>query len=306
MSNINNINESFFDVSQAELFALAAIEEIGSRTWLKIASSGLTLSAILKFNETELIKLGLTSKQAVAIKTPSNGLKRVEKAKECGINIVLITDKEYPQKLLEIYDPPLWLFYQGDISITNLGHSLTVIGTRTPTTYASEVIELLLTKGICEQTVIVSGLAYGVDTLAHMATTKRKSKSIAVLAGGLDSIYPKENFGLAEELIKNGGLLLTEYPPLTKPLQHHFPIRNRILAGLSQATLVIEAALPSGSLITAKCAIEHNRDVLVVPGNINSLQSAGCNNLIESGAIPIINPQTLAAYLGIASKEVDN
>ena len=203
---------------------------------------------------------------------------------------------DYPARLGEIYDPPPLLYYRGDLSCLakySRGCSLfserpilAIVGARRATVYSDQVIKRLVKDLVNCGFIIVSGLALGVDTLAHQATLENRGTTIAVLGSGLDreSFYPPENWKLAQEIVKNGGAVISEFPPGAPPRKMNFPQRNRLLSGLAQGILVIEAGEKSGALITARHALEQNREVLAVPGNIFSDLSIGANNLIKQGA----------------------
>ncbi len=206
------------------------------------------------------------------------------------IRQISIGDVEYPQSLREIADPPPILYVRGNLNWGEL-EVVAVVGTRKPTSYGTQVATQLV-EAIARNCVIVSGLAYGIDSVAHRASVKVGGITVAVLGTGIDdaSIYPAENRGLAQEILKNGGALISEYPPLSEPLKHHFPQRNRIIAGLSQKIVVIEAGEGSGALITAKLGLDYNREVLAVPGPVTSPMSMGPNSLIAEGAKPVLYP----------------
>lgn len=215
-----------------------------------------------------------------------------EKDMEVATDIrqISIGDVEYPQSLREIADPPPILYVRGNLNWGEL-EVVAVVGTRKPTSYGTQVATQLV-EAIARNCVIVSGLAYGIDSVAHRASVKVGGITVAVLGTGIDdaSIYPAENRGLAQEILKNGGALISEYPPLSEPLKHHFPQRNRIIAGLSQKIVVIEAGEGSGALITAKLGLDYNREVLAVPGPVTSPMSMGPNSLIAEGAKPVLYP----------------
>ncbi|MFA4937010.1 MAG: DNA-processing protein DprA [Patescibacteria group bacterium] len=215
-----------------------------------------------------------------------------QEIKTLKLNVTTVADDQYPTLLKEISDPPPVIYWQGNWECVN-SPALATVGARKITSYGQQVIAKIIPAlaqaGIC----IVSGLAYGVDAACHQATLQASGKTIAVLASGLDQIYPSANRYLANKIIDAQGLLLTEHPPGVLPLRHHFPIRNRIIAGLARATLVIEAAQTSGALITAKQALEYNRDVFAIPGSILSEQSAGTNELIRLGATPVSQPEEI-------------
>lgn len=210
------------------------------------------------------------------------------------INFVTWHDQVYPAILKEISAPPPILYFKGNLRGEKINR-LAVVGSRKHSVYAEKVIAELLPAIIKEGIEIVSGLALGVDSLAHQITLNNQGVTIAILGSGLDSnyIYPHSNYRLAENIIKSGGGLISEFPPTTPPYKQNFPQRNRIIAGLSQATLVIEAKARSGSLITANYALEQNREVAAIPGSIFSEFSIGPNNLIAAGAKTITNSEDI-------------
>ncbi|WP_026566451.1 DNA-processing protein DprA [Bacillus sp. UNC41MFS5] len=199
------------------------------------------------------------------------------------IAVITILDKEYPSLLKEIYQPPWALFAKGDISLLEKDPKLAVVGSRQATQYGKNAIRIIFPGLIDKGILIVSGLAKGIDALAHEYAIKNGGNTIAVIAGGFYHIYPKENMNLALEMMKNQ-LVLSEYPPDTKPLRWHFPSRNRIISGLSKGTLIIEAKRKSGSLITANFAVNEGREVFSLPGSIFNPYSIGANELIQQGA----------------------
>ncbi len=200
-----------------------------------------------------------------------------------NIEYLTIINDNYPVLLKEIFSPPSVLYYKGLIP-DNTHQTLSVVGTRKTTTYGRYVTPQLI-KSLTENgIIIVSGLALGIDTIAHQTCLNAGGITIAVLGCGLDRVYPSANQKIASKIISSGGCLLSEYPPGTQPFKQHFPARNRVIAGLSKATLVIEGNERSGSMITAKFALENNRDVLAVPGNITNNSSQGTNQLIKNGA----------------------
>lgn len=212
-----------------------------------------------------------------------------------NIETVTFNNSEYPYILKEINTPPLCLYCKGDISILN-SQCFSIVGTRKPTDYGI-VTTKQYCKEICKHMTIVSGLAEGLDSVAHRTTLEEQGKTIAVIAGGFNNIYPATNHRLAEEVVKNG-LLISEHPPFYKPLSYHFPIRNRIIAGLSRGVLVTEMGEKSGSMHTINYAIEFNRDIFVVPGRINSPMSKGSNALIKNlqGCVTLSPEDVLENY----------
>lgn len=225
-------------------------------------------------------------------------------------NIKILTwhDLEYPKALLEIHAPPPLLYYIGNINIlSSKNNFLAVVGSRDHSAYASKIVSELIPPLIENKIIIVSGLANGVDTLAHQETILNNGKTIAVLGCGLkaDIIYPYNNRRLAEEIVNKNGLLISEFAPKIKPLSMNFPQRNRIIAGLSKATLVIESKTKSGSLITAYQALEQNREVLATPGNIFSEFSKGPNGLIKKGAKVILNSDDILEVYNLSSHKIN-
>lgn len=200
-------------------------------------------------------------------------------------NIQVLTwfDNGYPQLLKQIHDPPLIVYYQGDAQVLNK-RSMAVVGTRKMTSYGRLVTEKLAKGLVGAGLVVVSGLARGVDTCAHCSSLEAKGLTVAVLGAGLLQIYPPENQGLARQIVEHGGVVLSEQPPFYEVSAGVFPSRNRIISGLSLGTLVTEAAEDSGSLITARQALEQGREVFAVPGPITSFVSGGTANLIKEGA----------------------
>jgi DNA processing protein len=197
--------------------------------------------------------------------------------------ITTIFDPEYPPILRETYKPPLVLYSQGDLRLITMERLLAVVGSRLATYYGKKTIEMLFPSLVQQEYIIVSGLASGIDTYAHVTALKLKGRTIGVIAGGFEHLYPKENIPLAQEMMKSQ-LVISEYPPNTKPQKWHFPMRNRIIAGISHGTLVVEAKKRSGSLITANYAVHEGREVFAVPGPISSPCSLGTNELIQQGA----------------------
>ena len=201
-----------------------------------------------------------------------------------GVELTYPQSPYYPELLKECHDPPPVLYYQGKLPQQ---HLVAVVGTRRATSYGRRVTSTLI-PSLCHAGLgVVSGLARGIDTCAHKACLEEAGYTLAVLGNGVDLFYPYENHQLQKEILARGGCLLSEFPPATKPRPSHFPRRNRIISALSLGTLVVEAGLKSGAMITVGFALEQGRDVFAVPGNIDSLQSAGTNELIRLGAKPV-------------------
>ena len=195
-------------------------------------------------------------------------------------DFITINDDIYPECLKEISDPPEKLYYKGNLELLKSERMIAVVGTRNPSSYGKLCCEYMIKKMSKADITIVSGFAKGIDSVAHKTSLITGTKTIAVIASGLDIVYPASNLSLYRE-IEEKGLILTEYEPGTKPFKGNFPQRNRIIAGLSKGVIVVESKDRGGSLITADLALEYNRDVYAVPGDIFSEYSKGCNNLIR-------------------------
>lgn len=226
-------------------------------------------------------------------------IKFVEKYK---INPLFITDKNYPKRLLNCYDSPTLLFYKGDANL-NVSKIIAIIGTRNHTEYGKQQTEKLVKELSSQNILVVSGMAYGIDAVAHKASIKNDLQTVGILAHGLDQIYPPEHSNLAKDIIKHGGGLLTEFRSKTKPDKHNFPTRNRIVAGMSDATIVIETGEKGGSMITAELANGYNKDVFALPGRVNDNKSAGCNFLIRNNkAMLLTDAEELIEVMGWEEK----
>lgn len=222
-------------------------------------------------------------------------------AKKHGIEILTFSDKRYPQRLRQCYDAPSVLYYRGTADL-NSSRVVSIVGSRNATIYGKKIcVELM--EGLTDYNVlVVSGLAYGIDSCAHKESVKYSIPTVGVLGHGLDMIYPAANRKLAVAMLGNGGLL-TEFPSLTKPDRQNFPQRNRIIAGLADVVIVIEAAMRGGALITAEIANNYNRDVCAFPGNIDQEYSEGCNFLIKSNRAHLISRVKDLEYLMNWEKE---
>ncbi len=221
----------------------------------------------------------------------------LERVKELGGDILILDDGSYPALLREIDDPPPVLYVRGDWQACFDQPCIGVIGSRKCSTYGENASEMLSRDLASRGITVVSGLARGIDTAGHRGAIRGQGKTVAVMGTGLDSIYPKENNGLVREIIAAGGCVVTQFPLGTPPIPENFPYRNRIISGLSHGVVIIEASERSGSLITARLAMEQNREVMAVPGNITSRNSFGTNYLIKTGAKLVQQWQDIVAEM---------
>ncbi|WP_159072154.1 DNA-processing protein DprA [Trichococcus paludicola] len=235
-------------------------------------------------NETKQQKLKLSLETAY-FKRPFEELKELYRVK--NIQILTILDNGYPEGWLNSYLPPIVVFYAGNIRLLEQP-CLSIVGSRSPTAYGKAVMDEMIPPLVAEGVTLVSGLAKGIDQMVHSCTIEYGGATIGIIGSGLDVTYPRENAALQRQMMENQ-LVISEYPLGSKPERFHFPMRNRLIANLSLATLVIEATENSGSLITANLALQENRDVYAVPGNITSRLSVGTNQLIKAGAACVLN-----------------
>ena len=256
-----------------------------TRIWKAMNRLG-AAEQLLEASLTELEGTGMPAQSAQFVfegKAKAAAEDELKRVAEAGGSILTPEDEAYPERLREIYDPPSTLWIRGDVSqLSRPG--IAVVGTRQPSPYGAGMAELLSRDLANRRMVILSGMARGVDTAAHKGAIEAGGKTVAVWGTGIDVIYPKENKKLAEQIVATGGTIVSEYPLGTFPAPQNFPIRNRILSGMSVGVLVIEAAEYSGTRITARCAMEQNRDVYAVPGNVTNKNAWGPNTLIKQGA----------------------
>jgi len=264
---------------------LTKLEGLGVRGAHRVVEHFGSPQAAYMASLTELESCGIPARVAQSIFAQA-GLKEaasdLEASAKAGCQVVAYSSDDYPPRLKQIPDPPLVLYVRGDVKVLSR-HALAIVGTRRPTAYGSQVAQRLARDLAQRQLVIVSGLARGIDSAAHRGALEAAGKTVAVLGSGIDVIYPRENKRLAEQVTECGALI-SEFPPGTSPAPENFPIRNRTISGLALGVVVVEAAEYSGSLITARLALEQNREVFAVPGNITSAQSFGPNHLIKQGA----------------------
>ncbi len=265
--------------------ALTRIEGLGIRGCHKLIEHFGSAQAAYMASLTELESCGVPARVAQAIFAQAalkEAERELEKIAEADCRMIVFDSEEYPPLLKQVPDAPLLLYVRGDVKVLSQ-YAVAVVGTRRPSAYGSSVAHRLAHDLAQRQLVVVSGLARGVDSAAHRGALEAQGKTVAVLGSGIDVIYPRENKKLSEEIAKSGAVI-SEFPLGTGPTPENFPIRNRIISGLSLGVVVVEAAEYSGSLITARLALEQNREVFAVPGNITSAQSFGPNHLIKQGA----------------------
>ena len=263
------------------------IQNIGSIRKQKLLEKFKTPDVIYKLSKKQLMQV-----EEIGEKTAENILDKSirekidnhsEYLKKNQIQIITIQDKEYPKLLKQIYDCPISIYVKGNIELLN-HESIAIIGSRECSNYGKDAAKYFGYHLANNNKCVVSGLAKGIDSFAHMGALGANGNTIAVLGNGLQDIYPKENRELANIIIKKGGTIISEYPLGTPPNKMNFPARNRIVSGISDGVLVIEAKEKSGTLITVDFALEQGKEVFVVPGNINSIYSVGTNRLIKEGA----------------------
>jgi DNA processing protein len=269
-----------------EWLAISLTPGLGPTKARKLVEHFGSAEAVFHASLTELESTGMQAVSAQSIATGKSAelaREEIARAAAAGVTVVSAEDPCYPPRLKEIYDPPLVLYVRGNPEVlTQPG--IAVVGTRHPTPYGSGMAERLACDLAAQGLVIISGMARGVDTASHRGAISAKGRTIAVFGTGVDVIYPKENSRLSEQILALGGALISEFRLGTFAAPQNFPIRNRILSGMSVGVLVVEAAEYSGTRITARCALEQNRDVFAVPGNVTNKNSWGPNTLIKQGA----------------------
>lgn len=278
---------------------ISRLPNIGPKTIKKLLDKYNSLEKIFYKSKESLIDNDISPKIAETItdtRYKENLDKYITYMEKEKINIITIEDEEYPYKLRKIENFPLYLYFKGNIELLNK-KSIAIVGTRNCTSYGKNMSKHLANSISNNNIVIVSGLARGIDTYAHIGALKNKESTIAVLGCGIDTIYPKENEILANEILNKNGLIISEYIMGSKIEKNNFPARNRIISGISDGVLVIEAPERSGALITVDFALEQGKEVFAVPGNINSFYSRGTNNLIKDGAQLVQHAQDVLQIL---------
>jgi len=297
MKNINIENEKKY------YFGFSLIPGVGAKTMEKVIHYFGNAEQAWRANISDIEKLGLNKKIKKSIIENRKKIDLEEKwsiLSNNGVSLIIYPEDSYPTILKEIYDSPMLLFYKGDLNWNDCIF-FGVVGTRKLTSYGRRAIEEIISQLTLQGITIVSGMARGGDSVAHKVAIDSGGKTVAVLGSGFDHLYPPENKKLAQEIIENGALL-SEFPPHIEPRRQHFPMRNRIISGLSLGVLVVEASEKSGTLITANCALEQNREVFALPGSIFSPYSKGPAKLIKMGAKLVSSVEDILEELNIQSR----
>ena len=273
---------------------ISKIKNLGSITIQKLLKKYGSPDKIYNLTKEELLEVvgEKIAKEILDLKYKENLESELIYLKRNNIELISIMDSRYPKKLQEIYDKPICLYVKGNVEILN-SFSIAIIGCRNNTEYGEQMARKIVQDLVQKNVVTVSGLARGIDSIAHKATVEKSGKTIAVIGSGLDNLYPKENIKLARDIIENGGAIITEYPIGTKPEKMNFPARNRIISGISNGIVVVEAKKKSGTMITVDFALEQGREVFCVPGNVTSKNSEGTNELIKEGASIVTKVQDI-------------
>lgn len=280
-----------FMTEQEAYIALNMISGIGARTLHNAIECFGNAKALFSCSITDLERIqGVSKTKAESIFASLSTIKweeEIEKAQKKNVKLITLIDQDYPELLKRIYNPPIVLYVVGNVEALKQT-SIAIVGTRGPTIYgkncASKIAYGLAQSGVC----IVSGLARGIDTEAHKAALQANGTTVAVIGSSLDKLYPKENIDLAREIINKGGAIVSEYPFGTPGTTQTFPMRNRIISGMSYGVLIVEAAQKSGAMITANAALDQNRTLMAIPGRIDNELASGPNSLIKDGATMIL------------------
>jgi DNA processing protein len=269
-----------------EWLALSATPGLGPTRIKRLLERFGDVGQVFRASLTELEAAGIPAASAQSIALGSSmqlADEELEKVHAAGAMLLVPDDPAYPRQLLEIYDPPAVLRVRGDVEALSRP-GIAIVGTRHPTPYGLGMAERLACDLAARGLIILSGMARGVDSAAHRGAVNARAKTVAVFGTGIDIIYPRENQKLSEQILAHGGTLISEFPMGAAPTPQNFPIRNRVISGLSRGVLVVEAGEYSGTRITARCALEQCREVFAVPGNVTNKLAWGPNTLIKQGA----------------------
>jgi DNA processing protein len=287
MSAASTARVEDFDYSRKlKWLGLALTAGVGAGRGRKLVERFGGIEQVFAASLTELEAAGVAAATAQSIalgKSLELAGAEYDAAAKAGASIVVPGEAEYPKRLLEIYDPPLVLYLLGDVEVIDKP-GLAIVGTRHPTPYGVGMAERLACDLAARGLVIFSGMARGIDTASHRGALNGHGRTVAIWGTGIDEVYPKENQKIADQILASGGAIISEFPLGTYPAPQNFPIRNRLISGISIGVLVIEAGEYSGTRVTARCALEQGRDVYAVPGNVTNKMSWGPNTLIKQGA----------------------
>lgn len=279
---------------------LSSIEELSSSFILRLYNHFGNIEQAFYANDLSAIE-GLSVAKAekfMRLRDKVDPDKAVEAVQSRGINYLTFDDDRYPQMLRNIYDAPAVLYYKGDLFDCNLDRTLAVVGSRRATSYAKDALSKIISELIDTDICVVSGLASGIDTIAHTSSINNNLKTIGVIASGFDFTYPTANKDLYRKIEEGCGAVVSEYYPTFQPLQFRFPQRNRIVSGLSYGTLVAEASLKSGALITANLTLEQGRELMCIPGLITNPNTQGIYKLLKNGATLVTCADDILSALG--------
>jgi len=277
--------EDYAHTRKLQWLALSQTPGIGAGRGRKLVDHFGAIDRLFAASLTELESCGIPAAAAQSLalgKSLELASAEYDRIREMGSAVIVLGDTDFPRRLLEIYDPPLVLYIKGSAEIIGQP-GIAVVGTRHPTPYGIGMAERLACDLAARGLVIISGMARGVDTAAHRGALSAHGRTLAVWGTGIDVTYPKENQKLSEQILDSGGAIVSEFPLGTFPAPQNFPIRNRIISGLSVGVLVLEAGEYSGTRVTARCALEQGREVFAVPGNVTNKLSWGPNTLIKQG-----------------------
>ena len=274
-------------VRKLQWLALSLTPGVGAGRGRKLVDGyGGDIGRVFSASLTDLEAAGLSGPAAQSLglgKSLELAAEEYDRVRELGAAVIVPGEAEYPQRLLEIYDPPLVLYLRGNAQVLNT-YGIAIVGTRHPSPYGIGMAERLAGDLAAHGLTIFSGMARGIDSAAHRGALAAHGCTVALWGTGMDEVYPKENQKMAEQILASGGAIVTEFPLGTFPAPQNFPIRNRIISGISIGVLVVEAGEYSGTRVTARCALEQGRDVYAVPGNVTNKNSWGPNTLIKQGA----------------------
>lgn len=290
---------------QQYYYGFNLVPGIGPARLAKLIERCGSVAAAWHASPADLLAAGIDARSSVALEQIRGSVDLAARLAELaadGIQIVTVEDVAYPRLLLGVPNAPPLLYLRGDLTPTD-DWAVAVVGTRSPTTYGKEATRMLVAELARRGVTIISGLAIGIDAVAHTAALDAGGRTIAVLGSGIDQVYPERNRALAGRIVQQGALI-SDYPLGTKPMAANFPPRNRIISGLALGTLVVEAGEKSGSLITVEFALEHGREVFAVPGSIFSRNSAGTHRLIRDGAAIVTCADDVLDALNLASAPV--